>query len=133
MHFLALHPICQHFHSGSVLTTTNSDQNIIKFFTNELGVQKIKDIWISADLCQAREDDHLCETQSLNNSNLSTGGGLNKKLQFLNQGEGINNNILTNDEGILQDLDHYATSFFLKVLEKFDKNLIIFDFDLKKF
>jgi len=127
LHFLALHPICQHFHSGSVLTTTNSDQNIIKFFTNELGVQKVKDIWISADLCQVREDDHLFETQSLNNSNIST-GGLNKKLEFMNQGDGINNNILTNDEGILQDLDHYATSFFLKVLEKFDKfdNFFIF-------
>ena len=113
-----MHPVCQHFHCGSVLTTTNTDQNIIKFFTNELGVQKIKDIWISTDLCQSREDDHLYETQSLNNSNLSTGGGLNKKLEFLNQGESINNNILSNDEGILQDLDHYATSFFLKVLEK---------------
>lgn len=107
--------MCQHFHSGSVLTTTNSDQNIIKFFTNELGVQKIKDIWISTDLCHTKEDEHLYETQSLNNSNLSN-GGLNKRLEFLNQES--NNNILLNDEGILQDLDHYATSFFLKVLEK---------------
>lgn len=101
-----------------MLTTTNtSDQNIIKFFTNELGVHKIKDIWISTELCCSREDEHLFETQSLNNSTVSV-GGLNKRLEFLTQNEEKANNAIASDEGILQDLDHYATSFFLKVLEK---------------
>lgn len=112
-----MHPVCQHFHFGSVLTTTtNSDQNIIRFFSNELGVQKIKDIWISTDISQIRDDDQLFETHSLNNSNLS---GTNKRLEFLTQTEGNNNNLISNDDGILQDLDYSATSFFLKVLEKF--------------
>lgn len=64
-------------------------------------------------MSQIRDDEQLFETHSLNNSNIS---GPNKRLEFANQDN--NNNILTNDEGVLQDLDYYATSFFLKVLEK---------------
>ncbi len=47
---LALHPICKHFHSGSILST-NSTHLILKFFRQEYGVHKISYTNISMDVC----------------------------------------------------------------------------------
>lgn len=43
---LAIHPICKHFHRGSILTIEGSTV-MIKFFGNDLGSHKVEDANIS--------------------------------------------------------------------------------------
>ena len=45
---LAHHPICSHFHYGSVLTNQKSVL-IVKFFDSDLGVQKIPDYKVMSE------------------------------------------------------------------------------------
>ena len=103
---MAIHPVCKHFHSGAVLTA-NIEHNIIKFFTNELGVQKIKDCRICVDAGLGRENEQ--DDASQGNSN-----GEN----FRENNEN-NTNASANEEGIVQDIDYFAMGFLLKMLDRY--------------
>jgi hypothetical protein len=104
---MTIHPICKHFHSGAVLTA-NIEHNIIKFFTNELGVQKIKDSRICVEVCQGKEGEQ--QEDSPNNSN-----GEN----YRDTGNENNTNASANEEGIVQDIDLFAMGFLLKMLDRY--------------
>lgn len=108
---LALHPICQHFHYGAVLTA-NIEHNIIKFFTNELGVHKIKDLKISADYCQNKEDDTI-ETHSQSNISI-----LQNKNVYHEQATENAASVSANEEGIVQEIDFFSMAFLLKLLDR---------------
>ena len=45
---IALHPICGHLHSGSILAHYRETQYVVKFNRPELGTQKVMDIFISS-------------------------------------------------------------------------------------
>lgn len=68
---MCIHPICQHFHKGSILSKSNT-QIIVKFFTNELGVHKVNDTQISlqfiAQTPAMEEPQNLVESAKKKNS-----------------------------------------------------------------
>jgi hypothetical protein len=41
---MAVHPVCGHLHSGSILAIYRENQYMIKFIKPELGTQKVLDI-----------------------------------------------------------------------------------------
>jgi hypothetical protein len=45
---IALHPVCGHLHSGSILAIYKENQFMVKFNRPELGTQKVLDILMAA-------------------------------------------------------------------------------------
>jgi len=45
---IALHPVCGHLHSGSILAIYKENQYMVKFNRPELGTQKVLDILMAA-------------------------------------------------------------------------------------
>ena len=45
---IALHPVCGHLHSGSILAIYKDNQFMVKFNRPELGTQKVLDILMAA-------------------------------------------------------------------------------------
>ena len=87
--------------------TANIEHNIIKFFTNELGVQKIKDCRICVDGGLGRETEQDDASQGNSNGD-----------NFRENVNEINTNASANEEGIVQDIDYFAMGFLLKMLDR---------------
>ncbi|CAK60899.1 unnamed protein product (macronuclear) [Paramecium tetraurelia] len=85
----AVHPICKHVHVGQILST-NLPTITIKFSQPELGVHKISDQNIQLEV-----------HQQVNNFNTQ------------------NENKNTLISSIVQELDHYAAAFMIRILQRY--------------
>ncbi|CAD8174649.1 unnamed protein product [Paramecium pentaurelia] len=97
----AVHPICKHVHVGSILST-NLPTITIKFQQPELGVHKISDQNIQLEekfISKQMSDDRF---------------DMQQQLSFNTQNENKNTLI----SSIVQELDHYAAAFMIRILQR---------------
>ncbi|CAD8082358.1 unnamed protein product [Paramecium primaurelia] len=97
----AVHPICKHVHVGSILST-NLPTITIKFQQSELGVHKISDQNIQLEekfISKQMSDDRF---------------DMQQQLSFNTQNENKNTLI----SSIVQELDHYAAAFMIRILQR---------------
>eukprot|EP01017_Pseudomicrothorax_dubius_P032533 TRINITY_DN4270_c0_g1_i11.p1 TRINITY_DN4270_c0_g1~~TRINITY_DN4270_c0_g1_i11.p1 ORF type:complete len:385 (-),score=85.89 TRINITY_DN4270_c0_g1_i11:167-1321(-) len=93
---LAIHPLCKHFHRGSIMTIEPSSV-MLKFFGNDLGVHKVED----TNLFILNETAGTSSTQK---------DGMDKNKGSVEK--------LANQQSITQDVDLYSMAFLIKVLER---------------
>ncbi|CAD8166568.1 unnamed protein product [Paramecium pentaurelia] len=97
----AIHPICKHVHVGSILST-NLPSITIKFSQPELGIHKISDQNIQLEekfISKQMSDDRF---------------DMQQQLSFNTQNENKNTLI----SSIVQELDHYAAAFMIRILQR---------------
>ncbi|CAD8205325.1 unnamed protein product [Paramecium octaurelia] len=97
----AVHPICKHVHVGKILST-NLPTITIKFSQPELGVHKISDQNIQL------EEKFISKQMSDNRFDMQ------QQLSFNTQNENKNTLI----SSIVQELDHYAAAFMIRILQR---------------
>ena len=111
---LAFHPLCNHIHSGSILTTSG-DNAIIKFYPNELGAVNVSDTKILI----LNTDDANIYSDTFYQSKIKISGMTMSRTVSEIEGEPKN----TNHQKILQELDYNAMAFFIKILERYISSL----------
>ena len=107
---IAFHPLCNHIHSGSILTTTGNNA-IVKFYPNELGAVNVSDTKILV----LNTDEATTYSDTLYGNKMKISGIAMNRAVSETEGDGKN----TNQQKILQELDYNAMAFFIKILERF--------------
>ena len=107
---IAFHPLCNHIHSGSILTTTGKNA-IVKFYPNELGAVNVPDTKILV----LNTDEANTYSDTLNGNKMKISGMTLSRTVSETEGDGKN----ANQQKILQELDYNAMAFFIKILERY--------------
>ncbi|CAD8115715.1 unnamed protein product [Paramecium sonneborni] len=97
----AVHPVCKHVHIGQI-QSTNLPTITIKFSQPELGIHKISDQNIQLEekfISKQMSDDRF---------------DMQQQLSFNTQNENKNTMI----SSIVQELDHYAAAFMIRILQR---------------
>ena len=100
---LALHPMCGHLHTGSILAIYKENQYMVKFMKPELPTQKILDINMSTQF-----------TESYSNSKLATVEAVGDRYHHQGQGSVVNNENMYAD--VVESVNFDITAFLINLL-----------------